>query len=430
MVPGQNVSYSIEFPPDDYKQIDFITGINRIFNLIMVPNPDYPNGIIVEPITNYVGTGNVLDWTEKLDRGSAISITPTTSLVNGTLEYNFKEDQDWANRGFKQASNRVFGTEKKKLNIDYKDSTIKFDTFFSSPIDATIYSAQASYLTLPTFSRVLQKDNAGVVEQQFVPYKILPRLLFRGPVLNNETYGPTTGATTGYQEWFVQAAGTAFTMNHFQEINRFTTYPWNYSGFSHYTNWKGSDTTGITPPEDAFLAEDLYDLYYDDYVEDLISEENKIVKGKIYLTPWEIKQLRFDEKILIDNTYYRINQISGYNLLEPSICEIELIKLTRQYNPLPKLNYRFDPCTAPGDTLYSNSDIMFNAYAYIGNFVKLYDEAGNFIDCYQVFEDVAGSGIGQQEKYWFGTGFTNSDIGIYADCGCTGSTFMSVVQES
>jgi hypothetical protein len=432
LVPGSTVDYAIEFPDNDYKQIDFVSSVNRYFNLVVVPDPDYPNSLIVEPIVDYIGKGDVLDWTTKVDRSQPIQVVPTSSIVNGTLDFDFRLDQDWANQTFRQAANRVFGTERKKLGLDYKDNVTKFETMFSSPLDITINPAYQQYATLPSFSKLNQKDVAGAVEQQFVPFKILPRLLFRGPVLSQETYGfvGSSGATP-YQNWYVKAAGTGYTEDHFQIINRFTTYPFNYSGFSHYTNWRGSDQTTITPLEDTFEAEDLYDIYYDDYILDLTSNENKIVSAKIYLTPWEVKSLRFDEKILIDNTYYRINKIDKYNLLEPSICDIELIKLTREYTGHRKINYRFDPCTAPGDTLYSNSDLMFNAYAYIGRYVKLYTSGGTFIDCYQVYEDNANPplGIGQQQKYLFGTGFTNTGVGIYDGCGCTGSTNMIVVQE-
>lgn len=431
LVSGQTVNYAIEFPPNDYKQIDFITSVNRYFNLVMVPDPDLTNGIIVEPIVDYIGKGDVLDWTTKVDRSQAINITPTTAYVNGTLDFDFKLDQDWANNAFKQAANRVFGTERKQLNIDYKDSITKFDSIFSSPLDITINPAQAQFATLPSFSKLNQKDVSGAVEQQFVPFKILPRLLFRGAVMPHETYGSISGATGGFQNWFLTAAGTAFTMNHFQEVNRFTTYPWNYTGFSHYTNYRGEDKTTITPLEDTFPAAlDLYDIYYKDYIDDLTSAENKVVSCKIYLTPWEIKQLRFNEKILIDNTYYRINKIDNYNLLEPSICNIELIKLTREYTPHRTINYRLDPCTAPGDTLYTNSDLMYNLYAYIEKYVKIYDENLNYIDCFQVYEDIGGLGIGQQQKYWIGTAFTNTEVGVYNDCGCTGTTSMIVVQQT
>jgi hypothetical protein len=426
LTSGQTIDYAVEFPDNDYKQIDFITSINRYFNLVVVPDPDYPNRLIVEPIIDYIGKGQVLDWTTKIDRSQPITIVPTTTLINGTLDFQFKLDQDWANQNFQKASNRIFGTEKKNLNIDYKNSDTKFDYMFSSPLDITIYSAFESYLTLPSFSKLQQKDSAGEVQQQFVPFKILPRLLFRGVTMNNLTYGDYG---TGYQEWFLNSFGT-YTQDHFQVMNRFTTYPWNYNNFSHYTNWRGSDTTTITPPEDTFVSEDLYNIYYQPYINDLINEENKIVSAKIYLYPYEIKQLRYDERILIDNTYYRINKISNYNLLEPALCDIELIKLTREYEGHRILNYRFDPCTTPGDTLYSNSDLMYNMFAYIGNYVKLYDDSLNYLGCYQVFEDTTNLGSGQQEHYFISSGTTNTGVSSFVNCGCSDEAPMIVVQET
>ena len=429
LVTGQTVNYSVEFPDNDYKQIDFIQSVNRYFNLVVAPEPDYPDTLRIEPIIDFIGKGDVLDWTTKIDRSQPITITPTTSIINGTLDFQFRLDQDWANQNFQKASNRIFGTEKKNLNIDYKDSTTTFTSLFSSPLDITIYAAYQPYLTLPSFSKLQQTERTGEVQQQFVPFKILPRLLFRGVTIPTGTFGFVgTSGLTPFQFWYVNAGGV-YTQDHFAEMNRFTTYPWNYNGLSHYTNWRGSDQTIIQPREDAFIQKDLYNIYYEPYINDLTSEESKIVSAKIYLYPNDIKSLRYNEKILVDNTYYRINKISNYNLLEPGLCDIELIKLTREYEGHPVMNIRFDPCTAPGDTLYTNTDLMFNIFAYIGNFVKLYDENLNFIDCFQVYEDTAGMGIGQQEKYFIHSGFTNTGVASYSGCGCSAESALIVVQE-
>jgi len=433
LISGATVDYQVEFPNNDYKQIDFITSVNRYFNFIVAPEPSYPKTMRVEPFVNFVGKGVVLDWTTKIDRSQPITIQPTTSLINGTLDFNFKLDQDWANQGYQKASNRIFGTDKQKLNIDYKDSTTTFDHIFSSPMDITIYSAKLPYLTLSSFSKLNQQDNQGTVLQQFVPFKILPRLVFRGVTIPTETYGFIGGSgstESQYQYWYLNAAGSGYTQDHFLEMNRFTTYPWNYSGFSHYCNWRGEDTTTILPQEQSFVSEDLYDIYYKPYIDDLISNENKIVSGKIYLEPCDIKSLAFNEKILIDNTYYRINKISNFNMLEPALCDIELIKLTREYEGHRVLNIRFDPCTAPGDTLYTNTDLMFKIFAYIGRYVKLYDDNMNYIDCFQVYEDIGYLGVGQQQHYWISSGTTNSGVGAYLDCGCTGKTDLIIVQET
>ena len=428
LVSGQTVEYAIEFPDNDYKQIDFIQSVNRYFNLIVAPEPDYPDTLRIEPIIDFIGKGEVLDWTTKVDRSQPITITPTTSLINGTLDFQFKLDQDWANQNFQKGSNRIFGTERKNLNIDYKDSTTTFTSMFSSPLDITIYAAYQPYLTLPSFSKLSQTERTGVIEQQFLPFKILPRLLFRGVTIPTGTFGfvGLTG-TTPYQYWYVNAGGT-IQQDHFLEMNRFTTYPWNYNDFSHYTNWRGSDQTTIQPREDAFLADDLYNIYYEPYIRDLTSEESKIVSAKIYLYPYEIKNLKYNEKILIDNAYYRVNKISNYNLLEPGICDIELIKLTREYEGHPVLNIKFEPC-AGGDTLYTSTDYMYNIFAYIGNNVRLFDDGLNYLGCYEVFRDDNNSGQGLREHYFISSGFTNNGVASYADCGCVNEKPLIVVNE-
>ena len=428
LISGQTVEYAIEFPDNDYKQIDFIQSINRYFNLVVAPEPDYPDTLRIEPIIDFIGKGDVLDWTTKIDRSQPITITPTTSLINGTLDFQFKLDQDWANQNFQKGSNRIFGTEKKNLNIDYKDSTTTFTSMFSSPLDITIYAAYQPYLTLPSFSKLSQTERTGVIQQQFLPFKILPRLLFRGVTIPSNTWGfvGITG-TTPYQYWYVNAGGVV-QQDHFLEMNRFTTYPWNYNDFSHYTNWRGSDQTTIQPVEDAFISPDLYNIYYEPYIRDLTSEESKIVSAKIYLYPYEIKELRYNEKILIDNTYYRINKISNYNLLEPGICDIELIKLTREYEGHPVLNIKFESCVS-GDTLYTSTDLMYNIFAYIGVFVKLYDDSLNYLGCYQVQEDTNNSGQGLREHYFISSGFTNNGVNSYFNCGCNTDAPLIVVQE-
>lgn len=425
---GQTIDYALEFPPDQYKQIEFITSVNRYFNFVVIPNPDIPNGLIVEPIVDYLGKGKVLDWTEKIDHSQPITLQPTTSLINGTLEFNFKLDQDYANQNYFTSSNRIFGTERKLLNLEYKDQITKFEYIFSSPLDITILAADVSMLTLSSFSKINSQDNNGVVEQQFLPFRILPRTIFRGITLPNSNYGSISGAPNNEQVWYLNTLCATTAIDHFQEINRFTTYPFNYNGFSQYINWRGSDITNITPPEYQFDALDLYDVYYEDYIQDLISAENKLYTGKIYLTPWELKELKFNEKILIDNQYFRINKISGFNLLEPSICDIELVKLTKDYDPHPVLYYDLFSCTG-GTTYHSNSDLMFNLYAYIGRYVKLYDDALNYLGCYSVSAGTYNNSYTYQHFY-IDNGLPSSGVSVYDNCSCTGSTNFIIVQET
>ena len=503
---GTPISYADEFPTNDYTQIDFITSINKYFNLVVVPNPDKPKSLIVEPIIDYIGKGGVLDWTTKIDFNQSQSLYPTNSLVNGTLFYDFKLDQDYANQDFKGQSNRTFGTDKFKLNQEYKDAETKFDYMFSSPIDITINNSWVPLLTVSSMSKLKSVDVAGTPQQTFVPFKVLPKLIFKGPTLPTDNWGfiggaqfisgsplctsgityttnslgvgqpllyedcfgndqvyygsvngsntlsfcanvntlrwpsilfpqpsltitftgtPCTTVNTAFQSWWMDDNQLSI----FNNLNRFTTYPFNYNDLSHYCNFRGEDKTNITPSEYSFVAPDLYDIYYRPYVDDLISEENKIYKAKIYLYPQDIQGLRWNERVLINNTYFRINQINNFNVLEPGICDIELVKLTKEYEPHRVLYYDLTPC-AGGTILHSNSDKMYHLYAYANRYVRLFDDSLNYLGCYGVsvvdFDETY-----TYEHFYLSSGYTDINlVNIYPDCGCVGRTDMDLVQET
>lgn len=504
LVPGQNIDYSIEFPNNDYKQLDFITSMNKYFNLVVVPNPDKPNTLIVEPIVDYFGEGQVLDWTTKVDWGQPQSLAPTTSIINGTLNFDFKVDSDYANFDFRTQINRTFGTDNFQLNLEFKDNVTKFESMFSSPIDTTINCANPPLLTLTSMSKLKTVDLSGATLQTFVPFKTLPKLVFRGLTLPNDNYGflgnvlffsgspnctqnndinvtrrgwakyfdcegnqtfiylnrtgrtilpqcmdfstlipgfpladianftrMITGSTciqTGFTNVYQTYWMNDVQMDRISLSNRFTTYPFAYTGFSHYINWKGSDFSDVVQPREyVFDSEDLYDIYYDDYIKDLTSDENKIFTTKAYLYPYDITQLKFNEKILINNSYFRINKISNFNASEPAICDVELVKLTRDYNPHRTLYYKMTSCDT-GEFLYSNSNLMYNLYGYIGNYTTIYDDDLNYLGCYAVGLDVFDPDANYQH-YYLSSGYTSNLVNIFPDCGCTGRTSMTIIQE-
>ena len=412
--------YANEFPENDYKQIDFITSINKMFNFVCVAHPTKTDTIIVEPIVNYIGKGEILDWTDKVNFDNRINISPTANLLNGTLNFNFKLDKDYGNQQFNISSNKIFGTYKLQLNQDFKDKIISFDTMFGSPTDIALSNNSGDRLTIQNMAAIKNENINGKPFQKYNPFKILPRIVFRGPVIPNENWGLTTGNP---QEWYLEQ----YPQDRWQEVSRFTTYPFSYSGFSHYLNWEAQDV--VNTDETIFPEQDLYDIYYYDYVSDIISDENKLVKAQMYLTPWEIANLRFDEKILIKNSYFRINKISNFNLLKPDLCDVELVKLTKDYTPVPTLYYDLISCTG-GTNYHSTSNLNYNLYAYVGNYVKLYsnDSNGVSLGCYRVELGEPNADY-DYDQFYIEYGYTSSGVAVYDNCGCTQRTGFDIVQQ-
>jgi hypothetical protein len=68
---------------------------------------------LLEPAGAFEIVGNravwslVLDWTTKIDFNLNQSLYPTSALINGTLDFQFKLDQDYANQDFNSQTNRI-----------------------------------------------------------------------------------------------------------------------------------------------------------------------------------------------------------------------------------------------------------------------------------------------------------------------------------
>ena len=77
-------------------------------------------------------------------------------------------------------------------------------------------------------------------------------------------------------------------------------------------------STGNTP------VDNLYNEYWAPYYDELYNPDTKEVKLKVYLSPSEISNFNFYDKVRIKNALYRVNKID-YKPYEMSTVELILI---------------------------------------------------------------------------------------------------------
>lgn len=402
------VNLGLELPPTEVKQVDFITGINRRFNLIVTPSPSESNRFIVEPLVDYIGEGDVLDWSQKLDWDSPINIQSTSSLINGTLYFGAEKDEDFGNVEFSKQTNNIFGTQYKNLTLDYKSENTIFNDGFSNAVDQVLNNINSPNITIPIYFITREEDNDAQPELFYNARKTIPRIVFRGlnlPAYNVGFYA--SSAFTFQNNFYIENTEVDI----FPLYNRFTTYPFGLTGLTHAVNFNKRQRFN-TSEYDFSCYEDLYDIYYEDYIQDLTSSDNRVLTGKFYLLPEEIAQLRGDEKIYLQGNYYRINKLSGYNLVDDDTTDVELIKLTTDYEPHRTRYFKLTNCTDSGDLRYGNTDLNYTLYAYVGNRIEVDG------DCYTISKDVYRDNVVYER---FETGFqANSFLPlIYTNCNCT-----------
>lgn len=365
--------YTIELYKEmacDQKQIEFIQNINKTFNLVVVEHPIKTKTLIVEPMIDYIGKGELLDWTDKVNYDAIQNLTPTTNIINGTIFTSNKADKDYINTEYTKRTNKTFGQNQFDLDVDYKNKTTNLTQTLGQNTDYYLNAKGNANIALPCYFITKENNNNGISTFEYRPFRSIPRQTFLSVSI------PTGNTETG--PFFYRYAGTnqPFTPNGFsavgtyQNCNRNTTYPFAITGFSHYTIYDSENT--FTTDELVYPElENQYDRYYRDYIEDLTSDENKIYQVQMYLTPWEVSNLYFNETIMIKNTKFRINKISGLSLLQPGVCNVELVKLTRDYTPSPILFYDLISCDDPCDIIHTHTDLVYPIWAFEGQFVDI-----------------------------------------------------------
>ena len=366
--------YTIELYKEmscDQKQIDFIQNINRTFNLVVVEHPTKTKTLIIEPMIDYIGKGELLDWTDKVDYDATQNIYPTTNLINGTIFASNKADKDYINTEYTKRTNKTFGQNQFDLDIDYKNQTTNLTQTLGQNTDYYLNATGDTNVALPCYFITKENNNNGNSTFEYRPFRSIPRQTFMSvsiPTGNTQTnpfFYRYRGTNTPFTVIGLRAMGT------FPNFNRNTTYPFAIKDFSHYTIYDSSNT--FTTEELVYpTLENQYDRYYRDYIEDLTDDENKIYQVQMYLTPWEVAGLYFNETIMIKNTKFRINKISGLSLLQPGMCNVELVKLTRDYTPTPVLFYDLINCSDPCDVIHTNTDIVYPVWAFEGQYVDVY----------------------------------------------------------
>ena len=118
------------------KQIDFILGLQKKFNLVIYADKTKRNNFIIETFNDWYTKGTVRDFNKYINLDSTIEVVPANNLAVNKLTFGDTLDQDYISQQFSKEANREFG---KQYYIDTTNyfSQGSFDvktTFASDPL--------------------------------------------------------------------------------------------------------------------------------------------------------------------------------------------------------------------------------------------------------------------------------------------------------
>lgn len=297
---GDTVRLNFGLPDITIKE--FFLSIVKMFNLYMVPDKTVADLYHFYTRDKFYSSGQLRDWTYKLDRSQAIDITPMGLLSGREYIYTYAKDEDYYNSRYEANYGRAYGT--RRLDIDN-------DFVPKEQISEVVFSATPLVNDGAT-ARIIPKIYDEDISDGVKPADANVRILYYGGMLD------------GVIAWRHGLTGTYY-----------TTYPyaghWNNPitptldinfGLSFEYYYQGNGATGPL----TFTNNNLFKAYHERQFLEIASKDSKLITAMFLLTPLDIHQLDFRDTILIDQTYYRLNKVINYNPFKSGLTKVELFK--------------------------------------------------------------------------------------------------------
>jgi hypothetical protein len=305
--PASNESFGDELInlsqtlPDKMKMKDFLLDIIRMFNLIVMDNPNKENDLIIEPRDDFFDSKPLIkDWNLKLDNDSPIKITPMSELDARTYFYTYKKDGDYYNTEYTDETGKIYGEIKIDVINDFSDVTNKTELIFSPTPNADKY---INGRVAPFF---VDKDDEG-----FKPKKTNARILFYKGALPSNNY---------------------LLMNHQSSVYaQYNVYP--YVGmWDHPTSPEHDLGFGMVDKRywssPMVTTKTLYEEFHKRTLNSIVDVNSRLLEAYFYLTPQDIAQFDFRDIIFLNGSYWRVNKIVDYNPVgSDSLTKVILFKL-------------------------------------------------------------------------------------------------------
>ena len=104
-----NIPLNMPFGTTGIKQIDFLTSIQKKFNLVIYPSKTVLNQFIIEPFKEWYNKGRRWDFNKFINLNEKLEVIPANNLAVNELNFGDTLDQDYISQQFSKEANREFG---------------------------------------------------------------------------------------------------------------------------------------------------------------------------------------------------------------------------------------------------------------------------------------------------------------------------------
>ena len=369
---GSYIDFSLVIDPQ-IKQIDILSSIAKKYGLLFIPDPEVPNQIIIEPYDYYVGSGDIYDWSDKLSWDKGFTVEPVQNFVESELILSDLEDGDSGNKEYKDSNSKIYGENKVFNPTEFKSQTKRIDTTFSpelirkwNPNNNPNIESNAVGIPLGINYTEQSQEVGTAVDWVYKGVKTKPKLMFNlgnfSPFLDNPSEVFTiSGVTTAY--FRVSQSNGSFPSGGLISPVISHTMPMGNPDDNKINNdsicilFNSEEPTTIAGDSvslfNAFTSQDMYNLFYENRVANSFDKNTRMLAGYFDLKLSDIKNLKPQDIIKINQQYFTWNKIDNYNLTTTDLTKVELIQYNYTKKDYPTRYFQYQYCLGNTGTTYN-----------------------------------------------------------------------------
>jgi hypothetical protein len=274
----------------DITVTDFLTGLVKMFNMVIVPTAE--NTFEFLPLEKWYQDGEVIDIT-KFIQANEIEIGKPKLFKR--IDFKHEKSENVLNNAFRSANNNQ---EYGDLFFENPNSAFTENYEVKTPFEDVMWERTTgeNFLTTTFWNKDLQ------------PYTPKPVLMY-----NN-------GMTNLSSNWYMNN-GLGFSLNSDFYVRFSNEIPLAATDLSYLQtlNWGVENSVwNLT-----FAPNGLYQQFYSQYINNLYNQRTRVLKVKGNFNPYLLSSLKLNDRIIVSNKRYIINTLTTD--LTTSEVELELL---------------------------------------------------------------------------------------------------------
>ena len=317
-----NINTIAMFPDESVDK--WIKALFAQFNLVMLVDVSAKT-LDIKTHDDYMAEGLApLDWTDRLDMAKGFRVTPMTDYLAREITFKDKQGKDISNNWWDINIDKVIG----QLNYDMSTSPFLIDdktvgdyfipyrqafipTAFNSsyvPVDSDPWSNIRVMRMWESIGTSGVKDG-GNTTMLFFFHGATPTLNYAGQTISYLLRGSA---------WW--GGDTISTNRH--PITSVKSNTSTDLDVGYMLTWRGR----ILHDDEQGKTRGLYEQFYGSMIAERYHQDAKVAECTMLLSPDDVSNLKYNQKIFINGTYWYVEKVSNYQVGKNEPCRVQLRK--------------------------------------------------------------------------------------------------------